>query len=301
MTGRRLTAAGAIAVLVAIGQPVVVERPIARAASTTIDKNGWKFNVVLTATDGLAITNASFKGSTVFKRISIPQIRVFYSANPTMNDQLGKGSGANIPYKPGSLRSASDARRIDVRASFREPDWPDAFTYRYDIRYTFMSSGQIRSRVNAYGPGLEPTQEYQVDLRIDLDVDGKGRDFFQHFYEGNWIAPRKECNCRDEGTHRNGAEWLVYDGATGRARYLRPRESDRRPLVFALRFKDGEGNHDLGPVYTSPGTFRNGESIQFTNVVLWYRSFARYSRPDGCPPTCDTPLVIGPVIQPSKL
>jgi hypothetical protein len=300
MTIRRFIAGAAVATFVVVGQPAVLNPQDARAADLNIDKNGWKFGVVNTATDGLAIVNASFKGRRVFKRISVPQIRVVYSANPTMNDQLGDG-GANIPYKPGSLRSGNDAKRIDVRARYEEPDWPNAMSYRYDMRYVFFSSGQFRARVYAYGPGLEPSQQYQVDFRIDLDIEGGSRDYFQHYYKGNWVAPRKECLCEDEGTHHNKAEWLVYDGATGRARYVRPRASDGRPWMWALRFRDGEGNQDLGPMYRSPGGFKNGERIQFRNVVVWYRSFAHYSRPEGCPNTCNKPVVIGPILQPSKL
>jgi hypothetical protein len=90
----------------------------------------------------------------------------------------------------------------------------------------------------------------------------------------------------------------MFDGRLGTGWRIFPRLSDNRPDLWALRYRNGEGNTDLGAAFANPAWYRNDEPFQYDNIVLWYRSNATYERPDGCPQTCREPVIIGPIFKP---
>ncbi|HEX9774078.1 MAG TPA: hypothetical protein VGB83_00655 [Actinomycetota bacterium] len=284
----------------ALGLSAVAFPPAGREATADgrrVHANGWRFTVKSTPTDGLAVTSARYKGHKVFQRLSVPQIRVFYSVNPTMNDQLGGRRAANVPIH-GPIKVGFGNSVIDVRARYSEDWWPSAASYRYDVRYLFYADGRFRARVYAYGPGLEPKHTYAVDFRLDLDLRDRGDEFYRRFLDGDWREPRRECSCIDEGSHDAGAEWLLYDGSSARGYRVLPNPSDGHPYLYGLRYRNGQGNDDL-PWIRHPWAFKNNEPIRGRNVVLWYRAFARYERPNRCPGRCKPPIVIGPTFKPT--
>jgi hypothetical protein len=256
--------------------------------------NGWHFSYELTDTDGLAVSGATFNGRYVFTRISVPQIRVHYSAHPTMNDQIGRSG--NVPYVGGTTKVTRSASSISLSMSFRCCRWPSAASYRYDVRYTFYSSGKFVPVVYVYGPGLERTAVYQVFFRMDLAVGGAAADRFRQFSNGAWHQRSVEAPSWDDGVNQDGAEWAVTDPAAAWTHLVKPRTTDNNATVYVLRYHYGQGNQDLGPAVRLPTAYDTDETIIGRDLVEWYYSRATFHRPSGCPPTCREPIGIGPVV-----
>ncbi len=256
---------------------------------------GWTFTHELTDTDGLAVKSAVYRDRWVFARVSVPQIRVHYASHPTMNDQLGRSG--NVRYVAGSTRLTRTSSYLSLSQSFRCCSWPSTASYRYDIRYTFYANGAFRPAVYIYGPGIEPSAVYQVFIRMDFNIAGFARDRFKVFGEKGWSTRTVEGGTRDDGAHDPaGYEWAAFDRIAGHGYYMKPRPTDGRPQVFALRYAWREGAGDLGSAVRLPTSYDNDQSIVDHNVVEWYWSLTRYRRPSGCPRTCNAPVPAGPLI-----
>ncbi|MGH2689568.1 MAG: hypothetical protein ACRDKW_12280, partial [Actinomycetota bacterium] len=170
-------------------------------------------------------------------------------------------------------------------------------TYRYVVNTVFWASGNIWSMVAIYGPGCPASATYNVHYRMDFDIEGASGDYFWK-HDGPWTQPALEHNYPDDGSYDpGGAEWVNFQGSTGRAFYTRPWPTDDA-WMYALKFVAGQGDTDLAPL-TFPDAFDNNEAIQNTDNVNWYWTHIPYTRPAGCPPTCDPTSVFGlPIMVP---
>lgn len=258
--------------------------------------NGWTFDIELTDTDGLAVTRGIFQGKWVFARVSIPQIRVDYAYHPTMNDQLGRRGIANVPFVTGSTKLTRTSSYISVTSSFRCCSWPSAGSYRYDVRYTFYSTGAFRPAVYVYGPGLERKATYNVFFRMDFNVNGSAYDRVKRYGSGSWAYTNLESPLRDDGIHTGGEEWAIVDDAAKLGYFVEPRPTDGRPTMYVLRYHTGQGNQDLGTAVRLPSHYDNNETVDKHSIVEWYMTYTSYTRPSGCPRSCYPPRIAGPVI-----
>ncbi len=263
-------------------------------AATHIVQDNWDLFYSATSSDGVRIETASFKGFFVFgSGMTIPQIRVFYPDGSILDDQLGSGGTAGSPIPLVSLDKVNITSGFKIVAVYQMVGWPNACTYKYTQRYTFLSSGEIRIHLEAFGPGCSTTHHYHVNWRLDFDIEGAGGDFFWHNLSGtNWETPAQEGSFPDDGLNDpQGFEWVNFEGSTGRAFWLNPTSADNANF-YILKFNSGEGGADLAAI-TTPDTFVNGEAVQNTNNVDWYIGRQSFTRPTGCPPTCDTPITEG--------
>jgi hypothetical protein len=160
---------------------------------------------------------------------------------------------------------------LKVTYDFYGPD------YQYNHIWRFHEDGQFGSAIVIQGPGdeIKGRHTYHLSFRYDIGVSGSGADSFQKMSAGHWTDVAKE------GRHKSviapDFEWRVIDKTRSRSVDVRGRAGDDAE-IWALQYKKSESWASWGAVGSgAPGTptsvpaiYANDQSVQKTNVVLWY-------------------------------
>lgn len=263
----------------------------ANHSSNHIVRDGWDFYYFISQTDGLVIRQVKYNNTEVAFKMSLPQVWVDYGAF-FFYDQLGNGptdGGTAIKFR--GIRKINARNGFEIQASYWMDGWPNSCTYKYVHRYVFYADGRFKPLTEAYGPGCDNSATYNVHLRLDLDVGDPSDDGFQKHLITSWTEPETEDPYPDDGTNDpNGFEWRTKD--VEQALWIKPGTQDNADF-YALRANVGEAAGELSAI-TLPAMLDNNEDIQNTNNLSWYIGRHNYTRPVGCPPTCEKPITVGP-------
>ncbi|MSP12641.1 MAG: hypothetical protein EXR62_06750 [Chloroflexi bacterium] len=251
-----------------------------------VERDNWYVCYQTTATDGLKVYYARYRGLSVLAVGTLPQINVRY-AGFTFRDELGY----NGIQPTGAIQVLGLSDGFEVQQTYAEPDWPSCSTYRYTQRWRFRQDGRLEPGVITYGPGTEGGHTYDVYYRLDLDVNGSVNSFNQ-WQSGGWSQIPYEGNYPAGGNVApSGAKWRVHNGS--QAYDMIPGGEDSANM-WALANHVEQGGTDLPNQSASnfPQQWVNGESLQQTDVVLWYQ--AHNYKATNCDQT--TNLVSGPTL-----
>ncbi|MFQ5459905.1 MAG: carboxypeptidase regulatory-like domain-containing protein [Anaerolineae bacterium] len=289
VSGSRGAALGLIPALVALGLGLTLRPgPALAAPPRCLEEADWRVCYEATASDGLRIFNVTYGGREVLSSATIPQIDVEY-AGFTLLDELGSLAVPAVGgTNAGALQDGFDLRQLYMMSA-----WPRCGTYRYMQSWRFHDDGRLEPRLEISGPGIEGAHTYDVYWRLDLDIDGPGDDSFQNWATG-WSEPEAEgLFAAGLPLSPDGFKWRSVDGP--RLYAVAPRPEDGA-VLWALSFEAGQGDFNLPAfrVPNFPSQWVNGEGIQDTNVVLWYKAAAYKAT------NCDltSQLVAGPVLSP---
>lgn len=227
----------------------------------------WRVHYYWSKSSGLRLGVCDFGKQRVIHSASVPFVYVSY---------WGNSSG------PFTDRLQSTSKEIEVRQIMRGFDLRVAYDiygedYRYEHVWRFHDDGQFGSTIVIHGPGEEiyGRHTYHLPFRFDLDISGAGHDSFQKAGPGGWEDVRREGKFTP--TAPPAFDWRVVDKKTGDAARIRARAHDAAEL-WALAYKPRESWGSWGAtgagVPGSPGSvpaiYDDGQSVQNTNVVLWY-------------------------------
>jgi len=249
----------------------------------TISAHNWSVEYRWSASSGLVVGPCEYMGVRVLHDVAVPFVYVNY------------GGDAFGPFTD-ELRSTS--RRIERREIMRGFDlkasydlYSDDYLYEHVIR--FHDDGQFASRIVIQGPGEENGGQhvYHIPFRVDLDVGGSTHDCVQRRNaSGRWTDVAREGAQQASAT--GGYEWRVVDRTQRRSVDVRPGQFDDGEL-WALAYKDVEGWSAVGGAGAGipgsagsvPAVYDNNESVQDTDVVLWYIAHVPSSElPRACGP-----------------
>jgi hypothetical protein len=206
-------------------------------------------------------------GQQVLNAASVPLVYVNYAGNVSgpFTDKLR------------SLRRAITVREImfgfDLKVTY-DYYGPD---YQYNHVWRFHEDGQFGPAIVIQGPGddIHGRHIYHLPFRFDFDVSGSGGDSFQKLSSAQWTDVAKEG--RQKSVTAPDFEWRVVDKASSRSVEARGRKGDS-PEVWALKYKTSEswaswgaaGSGPPGSPKSVPALYANNQSVQNTNVVVWY-------------------------------
>ncbi len=252
-----------------------------------IEHGPWTLGYRSYGSDGLRVFRIDYREQRMASSVSLPQIRVDYPDGKQFDDQLGLG---DLPARWVHMRSHGAG--FDLRALYLDDEWPQECSYRYVMTYRFTAGGEIDPRVWISGPGCGPAAHYHLSWRVDLDVYGSEADAFR-YYRSRWRLPPSEGLFpeRERGTHGR-AQWKVVDLESGTRAVRVVPTFPGRGFVTAVHYVEGQGDRDLHAV-TFPARFVDGEGVQQTDVVAWYRLEVTLRRADGCPTRCPDPTRVG--------
>lgn len=259
----------------------------ARAAS--VDWEGWTFDYSTSDNaSGLVLRDVEFGGNKILDRVSMPVMRVEY-----LRDICGPyadimSSSTLKPAREGAPNSVCDGEAQCTRTYTQNGEqmlevgsnWQIG-EYQIYQTYYFSENGYFDSRVYSRGLQCLVDHAHHAHWMFDFDIDDAAND---RVVRADGSAPATEWN-----DLRNGTDgWRIEDKVTGNAVSLIPSDDDGAPNDFASvdlavrAYKSGEtGRWRLGARGEIGDNYRNGESVDGADIVLWYVSHLPHSASEG--------------------
>ena len=245
----------------------------------------WQFGYTLADApdaEGIAISNASFRGRKVLYKGSMPSLRVQY------NSTCG-------PYKDplnyNNAHAISGSNRVKVYtvwSSGLSGIAVEAFhtigAYKLTERWTFWADGRITPRLYSAGLQCNIDHRHHPYWRFDFDIEGAPNDTVFEYntttpdlgWGPGWHVKHTEITrVKNPATHRS---WAVMDVNTMRGYHVIPGSNDGTADAFAprdlfvMRYHPAEDKHGQQGSAFDDGLFAyiNGEIVEKSDAVIWY-------------------------------
>ncbi|MFM0124583.1 MULTISPECIES: hypothetical protein [Paraburkholderia] len=235
-----------------------------------IDKANWHVQYAWSASSGLRLGVCRFAGIRVIHNASVPFVYVNYEGDSSgpFTDEL-RSTTSKV-----EVREIMNGFDLKVTYDLYGPD------YEYNHVWRFHDDGQFGSTIVIQGPGeeIDGHHTYHLPFRFDLDISGASGDSFQRrVAAGAWQDVPFEGRHLPIHPWAPNFDWRVIDKASGRSALIRARAMDDAEL-WALQYKVLEswstwgtaGPGTPGAAGSVPAVYDNGQSVQNTNLVVWY-------------------------------
>lgn len=260
--------------------------------NTPLERSGWNLEYILTASDGLRISNVLFNGKPVLNSASLVDWHVNYSGEQQFgySDAVGCplfSSAAVAAYEPPEVKELTENGQVvgfALLQEFRHPGWPGPCQYYYVQQYNFYNDGRFRTIAQSNGRGCGDDGTYRPVWRIALagerhSVAAWDGANWQPWTTEQWAA---QGATSPEGyklriTTPSGGDWYVAPGKGGNAE-----ERGDTAFLYATVAKSAEGETDLPTIgsccnidyHQGPEKFiePNPEPLGNSPAVLWYVS-----------------------------
>lgn len=264
--------------------------------STMLDLDGWRMDYMLTASDGLRLTDVSFNRTPVLESVKLADYHVSYSSNEGFgySDAIGCpmfSSAAVVAMEPPQVELlVQDGVEMGfaLTQDYWHPLWPQPCNYRYQQKYEFYKDGRFRITAANLGRGCGNDATYRLLFRIQPAAPEGGLTFSE--WDGSIWQPWETEQWRlQEPTTPMTTEGFQYriTAQDGSGYYLEPGQGQfgdggrgDNAFTYVVKHKPGEGDADLvtlGVCCNSnyeqgPETFINEppESILDEEIVIWY-------------------------------
>jgi len=259
------------------------------AYAADVDWEGWSFDYSTSDnSSGLVLRNVEFGGKKILDRASMPVMRVEY-----LQDICGPyadimSPGALRPASQGAPDSVCDGQAQCTRTYTQNGEqmlevgsnWQIG-EYQIYQTYYFSENGYFDSRVYSRGLQCLVDHAHHAHWLFDFDIDDAAND---RVVRADGSAPSTEFN--DLRADSDG--WRIEDTVTGSAVRLIPSDDDGAPNDFsnvdvAVRAYNGAetGRWRLGARGEIGDNYRNGESVDGADIVLWYVTHLPHSASEG--------------------
>ncbi len=265
-------------------------------SKTPLDKNGWKFDYMLTNSDGLKIEAVSFNGKPVLNSAKLVDWHVSYSKN----EGFGYSDAVGCPYFSHAAVIASEAPLVaelvkngqtvgfSLQQKYISEGYPQPCNYSYLQSYEFYNDGSFRPSVASLGRGCGNDGTYRPVTRISFAgeqntlAEWMGNDW------KNWTSEAWTVQKPDTIYTKEGFQFKLSD-ASGQGFYVEPNrgqfgDNSRGDFAYVYATKNSndrdEGESELttiGPCCNvdykqGPEKFiePTPENIEKSALVLWY-------------------------------
>lgn len=264
---------------------------------TPLDKDGWKMKYMLTASDGLRISEVSFNNRLVLYSAKLVDWHVSYSATDGFgySDAVGCpefSHAAVIANEPPQIKTLKDdggnVLGFVLEQVYASALWPTPCNYSYKQRFEFYKDGRFRVSCASLGRGCGNNGTYRPVFRIA--PAGEQGNFSEWNGSGwqNWTAEKWQLQGEQTAFTPDGYQYK-FENSDGLGYYLEPSRGQfndggrgDNAYVYVTRWhadKD-EGDADLvtiGPCcntdyHQGPEKFiePSPENIASSRVVIWY-------------------------------
>lgn len=303
-------------------------------------RGDWRFDYIITGSDGLEITDVRFKGERVLDSAKLVDWHVSYSER----DGFGYSDAIGCPKFSSAAVGALEGPEVEAIESsgdkgdgpggfafvqdFYHPQWPAPCNYRYKQRFEFYEDGRYRVAAGQYGRGCGFEATYRPVIRIEppaLDEQS-----FSEWSGESWQPwTTEQWRLQDEATEYTVEGYQYRVSGAGQGWYLEPGTGqfpDNRgdhAYVYVTRDNTGEGDADMitiGPCCNTdhrqgPEQFVDDppERIDDAGLVIWYVAqlnndrrrgheycWAENAVADGVYEAVTWPCYAGPMIVPME-
>ena len=262
--------------------------------TTQLEQEGWSMAYILTSSDGLRLSDVTFKGQPVLTSAKLVDWHVSYSGSDGFgySDAIGCPvfSQAAVVAFAGphteTLREGNAVVGFVLVQDFYSELWPLPCNYNYQQRYEFYNDGRFRVVAGNLGRGCGKSGTYRPVIRLELpgqqtvaDWDGAS---WQPWETEQWKYQRDgKLDTAGYGYRVTNAAGDGYYIQAGKGRARAGEHGDNALLFVTKHHADvDEGDADLvtiGPCCNSD--YRQGpekfieptpESLANSELVLWY-------------------------------
>ncbi len=263
---------------------------------TELARDGWRMDYMLTASDGLRISDVSFNDQPVLDSAKLVDYHVSYSSQEGFgySDAIGCpafSSAAVVAMEPPLIEPiVVDGAEVGfaLLQDYWHPLWPQPCNYRYQQRYEFYKDGRFRIAAANLGRGCGADATYRLLFRIQPATGGSGYDFAEWGGESWETWQEEQWRLQDENTLYT-PEGFQYRITTpeGNGYYLEPGQGqfgdDGRgdnAITYVTLHNPEEGDADMGTLGVccnnnyeqGPEIFIDSPPQDITNseLVVWY-------------------------------
>jgi hypothetical protein len=257
----------------------------------------WQFDYQITPSDGLEITQASYKNKVVMNSAKLLDWHVSYSTREGFgySDAIGCplfSSAVVIAYEGPQVKKIikdNDEIGFAFIQDFRQPPWPTPCNYRYEQRFEFYKDGRFRVAAADYGRGCGTDGTYRPIIRMDIEVDKTAENFaqwdgqsWQKWQQEKWHLQQDDTSYTDEGylfkiTNNNDKGFYIEPN---RGQFGDGSKGDFAFSYITVNHTDkDEGKNDMVTMGSccnknyqqGPEQFlKPAEDLKQQNLVLWY-------------------------------
>ena len=259
--------------------------------NTALERLGWKLEYLLTASDGLQISNVSFQGKPLLRSAKLVDWHVSYSERDGFgySDAVGCpsfSSAAVLPFTAPSVTESVESGKstgVKLEQEFRSLGWPGACNYSYRQSFEFYADGRFRPTAASIGAGCGNDGTYRPVLRIepagnDWNFETQNQGQFEPVLQERYFDANGETDATG-ARFRLKNKLFEFQIEPGRGQFASGRGDNEWVYVTANRSGRDEGSSDLltlGPCCNSD--FRQGPELFLDakpealdgSLVFWY-------------------------------
>lgn len=262
----------------------------------SVEKYGWNMEYVLTASDGLQISNVQFNQKKVLNSAKLVDWHVSYSGT----DGFGYSDAVGCPIYSQAAVVATDPPKIAeliegdtvvgfmLEQKFFSELWPGPCNYSYSQRYFFYKDGRFRVTCASIGRGCGNNGTYRPVFR--LSFAGNQQNFYEYTATGwqQWTTEGWQLQKPTTLYDPKGYQYKISPDAQtsyfiepGNGQFNDGGKGDHAYLYLTKQhLNKDEGDRDLvtiGPCCNTdhqqgPEKFIDAvpEKTMNTDLVLWY-------------------------------
>lgn len=262
----------------------------------SVEKNNWKFNYIITSSDGLRISDVFYKNNLVLHNAKIVDWHVSYSNT----DGFGYSDAVGCPeFSQAAVVAVSDPKIAVLEKDgksigfvleqyFSSEQWPEPCNYNYLQRFEFYNDGKFRVAGASLGRGCGNNGTYRPVFRIALA--GEENNFYYHenntwqyWKNEQWKLQTEQDQYTEQGflykiANKNNHGFYIEPN---RGQFNDNSRGDHAYIYVTKHHKDkDEGDNDLvsiGPCCNSdykqgPEKFiePKADNIENSRLIIWY-------------------------------
>lgn len=187
--------------------------------TNALERDGWKFNYIITSSDGLRISEVDFNGKRVVRNAKLVDWHVSYSNT----DGFGYSDAVGCPFFSSAAVIAIEKPRIEditengavvgfsLSQNYASEGWPTPCNYNYEQRYEFYKDGRFRVAAASLGRGCGNNGTYRPVSRVVFE---NARQFAE-WTGADWKTWTKEGWQLQKNTTRYTPEGYQYQLTDG--------------------------------------------------------------------------------------
>lgn len=215
---------------------------------TALEKDNWKLNYILTNSDGLRVSQVTYKNKPILQSAKLVDWHVSYSGT----DGFGYSDAVGCPYFSQAAVVATSAPKISalmvddknvgfvLEQKFRMDGWPTPCNYEYIQRFEFYKDGKFRVAAASNGRGCGNDGTYRPVFRIAFAAEQNNFSEWTGNIWSDWKTEKWQLQTQETSFTPEGYQYRIAD-ETGDGFFMEPGKG---------QFKDG-GRGDNAYVYTT--------------------------------------------------
>ena len=263
---------------------------------SSLEKNGWKFNYVITSSDGLRISEVYYRNKLVIQNAKLVDWHVNYSGT----DGFGYSDAVGCPeYSQAAVIAVTEPQIKELvekdktvgfvlEQTFKSEQWPKPCNYNYVQRYEFYNDGRWRAAAANLGRGCGNNGTYRPVTRIVFPGDQNNFAEWTNGNWSNWAVEKWQLQTEQTDYTSEGYQYRIADGSAN-GFYIIPgngqfndggRGDNAYVYITKYHVEKDEGESDLvtiGPCCNidyrqGPEKFMmpSPDPISNSRLVMWY-------------------------------